>query len=144
MASITYRTYLMHKKADAWEVLCPIKSYPAPRAEKETVESTTMSDPAHTYVPGLINQEGNLEFTVNHEKEIMASVRALEGKSGEEYAIFMDETDNGGTPKGDLTKIGGHGDIFYSINEGEVNGIREATVVIYPSDSWDFIEDTAA
>lgn len=141
MASITFRTYLMHKATDAWENVCPIKTYPAPRPEKETVESTTMSDAAHTYVPGLINQEGNLEFTINLEKTNITKIRALEGKD-EEYAIFMDESDNSGVPKGDLLKFGGHGEAFLAISEGEVNGIREGTVVIYPSDTWDFLEES--
>ena len=52
MAISTYKAFLMVKKNDSWENLVPIKEFPDLGGSPERLQTTTLSDKAHTYIAG--------------------------------------------------------------------------------------------
>lgn len=141
-ATNTFMTFLMKKGDSAYEKLVDIKDYPDLRPAKDTLETTTLSDRAHTYIDGLINQDGSMSFTVNLDKTMITTIKALEGTELD-LAVWMGGTDDGTTvtPTGDICKIGGKGKVFLSIAGKGTNEVREGSVNVTPTTPWDFITD---
>lgn len=68
-------TYPVTLKA-AGTKLCDIKDFPDLGGAPETIETTTLSDEARTYIAGIQDQQA-LEFTANYTAAAYASVNAL-------------------------------------------------------------------
>lgn len=51
--------------ADTWSKLVDIKDFPDLGGAPEMLETTTLSDGAQTYIPGIQSQDA-LEFTANY------------------------------------------------------------------------------
>jgi hypothetical protein len=120
-----------------------IKDYPDLLAPRENVETTTLTDAARTYIPGLQNVDGSMDFTANYD---MAAITALEALQNEqkEYAVWFGGTEVAGsdpTPSGDLGKFGGKGVLSYTVSGKGVNDVREIVVHITPSSPWARITD---
>jgi len=103
--------------------LCKIKSYPQLNGEREQIESTDLTDNAQTFVPGVQSVE-NMNFTANF---TLAGYTAL--KTNALTPGFF-ELDFGGSSNAKATWEGQY-DVY--VNEGEVNGLIEMTVTVYPS-----------
>ena len=56
--------------------LCDIKDFPDLGGAPETIQTTTLSDPSHTYIAGIKDQQA-LEFTANYDAIAYAAVNAL-------------------------------------------------------------------
>lgn len=104
--------------------VCRIKSYPQIGGEPENLETTDMEDIMQTFVQG-VQQTGAMQFTINYEKSVYDAVKTLAGKD----MYYQLEFGEGGED-GTYSWQGRHS-IF--INEGAVNGIREATISVTPS-----------
>ena len=81
MAISTYlATLKWGESADAVAKKIDIKDFPDLMGEPNLLETTTLSDGAQTFIPG-IKQMSNMAFTYNYTKDDFATVKADEGKA---------------------------------------------------------------
>ena len=102
--------------------LAKIKSFPQLGGEREQIESTDLTDDFATYEPG-VQQTENMTFTCNFVVSDYLTVKSNAMKDG----YF--ELDFGAT--GGKATWQGKYDCY--VNEGEVNGLVEYSIVVYPS-----------
>ena len=104
--------------------LCKIKSYPQLMGAPENLETTDLEDTAQTFTPGVQSVD-QMEFTANYTKEAFISVKALEGSE-----LFYQLEMGAGGAEGIFTWKGTHS---VYVNSGDVNAVREMTIVVTPS-----------
>ena len=106
MAISTYKVFLMKKTGNSYEKLVDIKDFPDLGGAPEMLETTTLSDGAQTYIPGIQSQEA-LEFTANYTKADFDTLKALEGQEVD-FAVWLGGTvaAGGATPTGSGGKFG--------------------------------------
>ena len=109
--------------ANSLSELCKIKTFPQLNGEREQIESTDLTDTAQTFVPGVQSVE-NMQFTANFTTTAYTSLKANALTDG----YF--ELDFGGNAGAKATWEGQY-DVY--VNEGEVNGLIEMTITVYPS-----------
>lgn len=110
--------------ANSLSQLCKIKSYPDLGGAPDNLETTDLEDTMQTFVPGVQSLD-QMEFTANYTPEGYAAVKAS-AKTEQYYALEM------GTAgaQGIFTWTGQH-DVY--VNGGDVNAIREMTIIVTPS-----------
>ena len=135
MATSTFMTFLMHKSSsgNAYEKLLDIKEFPDLGGAPEMLDTTTLSDGARTYIPGIQETE-SLQFTTNYDPSDFTALKALENKD-EDYAVWFGGTESGGTvtPDGSKGKFSFKGALSVFVSGGGVNEVRNMTVTIAPS-----------
>ena len=135
MAISTFKAFLMKKgtSGETYTKLIDIKSFPNLGGTPESLETTTLSDPARTYIPGIKSQEP-LEFTANYTKDEYTALKALEGTEAP-YAVRFGGTESAGevTPTGSDGKFEFNGTLSVSVNSGDVNAVVGMTISILPS-----------
>lgn len=104
--------------------LCKIKSYPDLGAAPDNLETTDLEDDQQTFVPG-VKALDQMEFTANYTPTAYAAVKA--SANTEQY--YSLEMGTGGA-QGVFTWTGQH-DVY--VNGGDVNAVREMTIVVTPS-----------
>ena len=109
--------------ANSLSELCKIKTFPQLNGEREQIESTDLTDTAQTFVPGVQSVE-NMQFTANFTTTAYTSLKTNALTDG----YF--ELDFGGNAGAKATWEGQY-DVY--VNEGEVNGLIEMTITVYPS-----------
>ena len=109
--------------ANSLSELCKIKTFPQLNGEREQIESTDLTDSAQTFVPGVQSVE-NMQFNANFTTAAYTSLKANALTDG-----FF-ELDFGGNAGAKATWEGQY-DVY--VNEGEVNGLIEMTISVYPS-----------
>lgn len=98
-----------------------IKSFPSILGKRSALETTTLSDDAQTFIPGIIQQEESFDFTANYDATVYNSLNGLTGV--QKCSLTF--------PDG--SKYTWDGYITASINEGDVDAVIEMTVSITPS-----------
>lgn len=133
MASSSYKTFLMHKKDDAYEKLVDIKDFPDLGGAPEMLETTTLSDSMQTYVEGIQSQDA-LEYTINYDLALYQKLLAMKGIETE-FSVWFggDEADGGVTPTGAEGKFNFKGYLSVRVVGKGVNEVKEAIVSIAPS-----------
>jgi hypothetical protein len=135
MAISTYKVFLMKKKAngDAYEKLIDIKDFPDLGGAPEMLETTTLSNGAQTYIPGIQSQDA-LEFTANYTKTDFDTLKALEEQELE-FAVWFGGTESSGvvTPTGSDGKFEFKGRLSLFVTGGGVNEVVNMTISIAPS-----------
>lgn len=134
MASITYKSFLMHGTvASTLTKLVDIKDYPDLGGDPDQVDTTTLSDAAKTSLPGLQSQD-LLKFTANYTEEDFTTLKALEGVDAF-YAVWFGGSVASGvaTPTGSEGKFAFPGQLSCYVKSGGVNNVREIQIVIAPS-----------
>ena len=137
MAISSYKTFLMKgttvDTTTTWAKLIDIKSFPDLGGDPEQLETTTLSDPAQTFIPGIRQQE-SLAFTANYTKSDYTTLKALEGVSTK-FAVWLGGTESGGvaTPDGSDGKFEFTGDLRVRVTGKGVNEVQEMTITITPS-----------
>ena len=133
MATSSYKTFLMHKVAEAYEKLVDIKDFPDLGGAPEMLETTTLSDNMQTYVEGIQSQDA-LEFTINYDLATYEKIVAMKGKETE-FSVWFGGTETDGvlTPSGDEGKFDFKGYISIRVTGKGVNEVKEATLSIAPS-----------
>lgn len=138
MPTISYATFLMHSTdGTVYTKFFPIKATPALMAAKEAVETTTLEDSGRTYIPGIRNNDGSVGFTSNYELSYVRQVEAL-AEADEYWSVWLggtEQSDGTVTPTGQFGKYNFKGRASYSVSEMTVNGVREMTTNIMPSQS---------
>ncbi|MBS1412900.1 MAG: phage tail protein [Christensenellaceae bacterium] len=135
MAISTYKIFLMKKgsSGDTYEKLVDIKDFPDLGGPPEMLETTTLSDGAQTYIPGIQSLD-SLEFTANYTKEDYSTLKTLEGTETE-FAVWFGGTVSGGTvtPTGSDGKFEFSGQLSVFPVGGGVNEVVDMTITIAPS-----------
>lgn len=135
MAISTYKIFLMKKddSEETWEKLIDIKDFPDLGGAPEMLETTTLSDPMQTYIPGVQSLD-SLEFNANYTKEDFTKLKALEGAE-HDYAVWFGGTEAGSvlTPTGDDGKFLFKGQLsVFPVGSG-TNEVVGMTITIAPS-----------
>lgn len=135
MAISTYKAFLMKGTGSTptWEKLIDIKDFPDLGGSPEMLETTTLSDGAQTYIPGIQSLDA-LEFTANYTKEGYTDLASLAGVDGQ-YAVWFGGTEAGGvvTPTGSDGKFAFNGQLSVFVAGGGVNEVVDMTITIAPS-----------
>lgn len=98
-----------------------IKDFPSILGERSALETTTLSDDAQTYIPGIRQTSESFPFLMNYDATIYAEINALSGDQECELTF------------GDGSKYTWEGSASASINEGSVDSVLEMTVSVTPS-----------
>ena len=98
-----------------------IKDFPAILGERSALETTTLSDDAQTYIPGIRQTSESFPFVTNYDSTIYAELNAL---TGEQDCKLTFSDGSGYSWKGGVSA---------SINEGSVDSVLEMTISITPS-----------
>lgn len=104
--------------------ICKIKSYPDLGAAPDNLETTDLEDSQQTFVPGVRSMD-QMEFTANYTPENYAAAKAS-ANTEQYYALEMGTSG----AQGIFTWTGQH-DVY--VNGGDVNAVREMTIVVTPS-----------
>ena len=130
MAISTYQSYFMKGTGTdtlTWAKLFDFKTDPNLGAAPEQLETTTQSDPAHTYIPGLeANEQKN--YTLNYDATVYDSIKALKGQELNVAEWFG--ANSSGEPDGHNGKFVGKGYLDVYVNGGDANTVRNMTVVL--------------
>ena len=130
MAISTYQSYFMQGTGTTtltWAKLFDFKTDPDLGAAPEQLETTTQSDPAHTYIPGLeANEQKN--YTLNYDSTLFDTIKALKGQELNVAEWFG--ADASGSPDGHNGKFVGKGYLDVYVNGGDANTVRNMTVVL--------------
>lgn len=136
MATSTYMTFLMHKKAagSEYEKLVDITEFPDLGSDPEMLETTTLSDRMQTFILG-IQSNGGLSFSANYDHTQYLAIKELERKT-EGYAVWFGGTEgeNGTvTPTGSDGKFTFDGQLSAHVTGGSANEVRGMAITIAPS-----------
>lgn len=132
----TSNTHLYYSKTGTWTEVAPIKTVPAMFGEPETLETTTLSDSAQTYIQGIKKVDGNLQFGMNYDGAVVDSIIAMKGTSYTWLLVVGGTVTAGTTPalstdnKGAFTWAG---TCDVGISEAKVNAVYESTLYVSPS-----------
>lgn len=98
-----------------------IKDFPSILGQRSSLETTTLSDDAQTFIPGIRQQSENFPFLANYDATVYAEINALTGAQECELTF------------GDGSKYTWMGSVSASINEGSVDSVLEMTITVTPS-----------
>ena len=98
-----------------------IKDFPSILGQRSSLETTTLSDDAQTFIPGIRQQSENFPFLANYDATVYAEINALSGD--QECTLTF----------GDGSKYTWQGAVSASINEGSVDAVLEMTITVTPS-----------
>lgn len=126
--AITYElTAITYKK------LCDISQFPDMAQAPTAIDVTTLSDWAHVYIPALIDNGGNLEFTGFLDQTTLPLVAA--GTSGVEKLAFWvggQKSGNTITPTGSILKIEFDGRYTAVLGGGGTDEAIPVTIAVTP------------
>lgn len=133
MAISSFKAYLMYKTNGSYAKLIDIKDYPDLGGAPESLDTTTLSDSMHTYIPGIQDTEA-LTFTANYTSADFATVDALKD-TDTDFAVWFGATESGGvyTPDGSDGKFEFTGRASVYVNGAGVNEVVNMTITIMPS-----------
>ncbi len=98
-----------------------IKDFPTILGKRSALETTTLSDDAQTYIPGIRQTEESFDFVTNYDATVYAEINALAGDQSCELTF------------GDGSKYTWTGGVSASVNEGSVDAVLEMTISVTPS-----------
>ena len=108
--------------ANSLSELCKIKSYPQLNGEREQIETTDLTDTSQTFVPGVQSVE-SMQFNANF---TLTAYQSLKTNALTDGFFELDFASAG-------AKATWEGQYDVYVQEGEVNGLVEMTIVVYPS-----------
>jgi hypothetical protein len=146
MAISTYQVFLMRKSGvGEYTKVTDIKDFPDLGGTPETLDTTTLSDPMSTSIPGIQSVEA-LAFSANYDKSEYTKIKtyeeedkAKESKDDTDYAVWFggDESqpDEYGrpTPTGDKGKFNFKGKLSAHTTGGGTNEVVGIAISIAPS-----------
>lgn len=144
MAISSYKVFLMKGTGTGtltWAKLVDIKDFPDLGAAPEALETTTLSDFARTYIPGIQNADQK-SFTCNYTPTDYDTLAALKGTE-QNVAIWFGGTESSGvvTPDGSMGKFVGKGYVDVYVNGADVNAVVEMTITL--TMTQEFVKESA-
>ena len=120
MAISTFGVSLKYgKDSPTTEVV--IKDFPSLLGKRSSLETTTLSDDAQTFIPGVRQQSENFDFLANYDPTVYAAINGL--KDVQKCSLTFS----------DGSGYTWDGYISASVNEGSVDAVLEMTISITPS-----------
>lgn len=120
MAISTYGAKLAYGTASpTTEVV--IKSFPEIMAKRSALETTTLSDDAKTYIPGIRETPDSFDFTANYDPTVFGEINALDAV---QKCSLTFSDGSGFTWDGYLSASNG---------DGDVDAVVEMTISIMPT-----------
>ena len=98
-----------------------IKDFPSVLGQRSSLETTTLSDDAQTFIPGIRQQSENFPFLANYDSTVYAELNALTG----DQDCKLTFSDGSG--------YSWEGSVSVSVNEGSVDAVLEMTISVTPS-----------
>ena len=120
MAMTAYGTVLKYG-ADSPTTQITIKDTPVILAKRSSVETTTLSDDARTYIPGIRETAESFDFTANYDAAIFETLNGL------------DEVQKCALVFSDGSGYTWDGNISASVNEAAIDAVLEMTISITPT-----------
>lgn len=99
-----------------------IKDFPVILGERSALETTTLSDDAQTFIPGIRQTSESFPFLANYDPVKYEELNKLTGNQQECKLTF-----------GDGSGYTWNGGVSVSVNEGSVDAVLEMTISITPS-----------
>lgn len=100
----------------------PIKDFPEILGQRSSLETTTLSDDAQTFIPGIRQTAEDFPFLANYDADSYDEINKLTGNDNECKLTF-----------GDGSGFSWKGGVSASINEGAVDAVMEMTIHVVPS-----------
>lgn len=120
MAISTFGVSLKYGTANATTEVV-IKDFPSLLGKRSSLETTTLSDDAQTFIAGIRQQSESFDFTANYDATVYSTLNALEEAQKWELSFS------------DGSKYSWDGTVSVSINEGAVDAVVEMTISVTPS-----------
>lgn len=120
MAMTAFGTVLKYG-ADSPSTQIIIKDTPVILAKRSSVETTTLSDDARTYIPGIRETAESFDFTANYDSEVFATLNGLD--TAQKCALVFS----------DGSGYTWDGNISASVNEAAIDAVLEMTISITPT-----------
>lgn len=98
-----------------------IKDFPSVLGQRSSLETTTLSDDAQTFIPGIRQQSENFPFLANYDPTVYQELNAL--TDDQECKLTF----------GDGSGYTWEGGVSVSVNEGAVDAVLEMTITVTPS-----------
>lgn len=98
-----------------------IKDFPSILGQRSSLETTTLSDDAQTYLAGIRQQAESFPFLANYDAAVYAEINALTGI--QECKLTF----------GDGSSYSWEGEVSASVNEGSVDTVLEMTISVTPA-----------
>ena len=98
-----------------------IKDFPSLLGKRSSLETTTLSDDAQTFIAGIRQQSESFDFVANYDPTVYNTLNSLD----EDQTWSLTFSDGSGyTWKGSVS---------VSVNEGAVDAVLEMTISVTPS-----------
>lgn len=120
MAISTYGVTLKYGATSA-DTAVVIKDFPSLLGKRSALETTTLSDDAQTFIPGIRQQSETFDFTANYDATVLETINTLTSVQKCELTFS------------DGSKFTWEGYISGSVNEGAVDAVVEMTISITPT-----------
>lgn len=98
-----------------------IKDFPSLLGKRSSLETTTLSDDAQTFIPGIRQQSESFDFTANYDATLYNTLNTLSGV--QKWSLTFS----------DGSKYTWEGNVSVSINEGAVDAVVEMTISVTPT-----------
>lgn len=98
-----------------------IKDFPSLLGARSSLETTTLSDDAQTFIAGIRQQSESFDFTANYDATVYQTLNALDEAQQWELSFS------------DGSKYTWNGTVSVSVNEGAVDAVVEMTISVTPS-----------
>lgn len=141
MALSTYKTFLMCKKTASsnYEKLVDIKNVPGMGADRNMIDTTTLSDDTETMIPGIKRLGDGLQMNANYDQDTYYELDQM-GDAVYDFAIWKGGTGSGTNvvPTGSDGKWSFKGRLSVGTAEGDVDASFDMVITIAPSTPIDF------
>ena len=98
-----------------------IKDFPSLLGKRSSLETTSLSDDAQTFIPGIRQQSESFDFVANYDPAVYNTLNGLDGDQS--WSLTFSDG-SGYTWKGGVS---------VSVNEGSVDAVLEMTISVTPS-----------
>ena len=120
MALSTFGVSLKYGESAA-QTAVVIKDFPSLLGKRSSLETTTLSDDAQTFIAGIRQQSESFDFVANYDPTVYNTLNSLD----EDQSWSLTFSDGSGyTWKGSVS---------VSVNEGAVDAVLEMTISVTPS-----------
>ena len=120
MAISSFNTVLKYGSTSPTTVVT-IKDVPSLLGQRSSLETTTLSDDAQTFIPGIRQQSENFPFLANYDPTVYDTINKL---AAVQKCALVFSDGSGYTWDGYLSA---------SVNEGSVDSVVEMTISITPT-----------